>query len=1178
MRGMYRFISAVPVAMLATLLLTMSATAQQPTWRTFSTSTVVGLPINATTAMTQSSDGRLWVGTEAGLRYFFGGSFHTETAMPTAVLNDGIHILLATADGILWVGTAGGLYRRWPDGSWDQQDLMRKAGLQTSSVDALFLDSRGMVWVGGQEGDCGLAKWDGAAWKSIMTDNGALCTVSLAEDLDGRIWVADPVRIHVLQSDRLVKTVDVLDGLASGAPLRLLWRDTDGDMWLATGAGLVRFAGLNVSRIWRAEDGLKSSSVYAIQGDGLEGLWVGTDSSLVHLDEDSVHEVYTKHEGLAGQWVRSLLRDREGNLWVGTDDGISYSPIGSWAIEGDVLVNRLPVNAILVGSSGGDYLATGNGVLHRAPNATWSLLNKGLPAQTVTALSQDHAGIVWAGTSSGLAWLDDQQWVAEARVPATTTVTALLPDNQGALWVGTYSGLYRLTGSTRDFYDTTDGVLGQSVVLSIWKTRAGNIWVGTLNGGASCLCQGRWAHISRESTQRGLVDNTVLAGLEDSSGNLWFGTSMGLSRLQAGAELTDLRAWHTFADTLLGVTLVNSLWEDVARPAGNVWVGTRHGLCLIKDNDVGLPFTREDGLSDDWVYRLGQGANGALWIGTGSGLTYHRDAMQIPLIQVDTPEVDGTRCDQRCLSGVSYRSKTVVFNYMGSDLGDLDGLRYRYSLVFSTGSGPAQVEKGLTAASLYSKKLVSGTTYTFTVSALDRDFNESADVTRFLRVDAMTPWDSVRDSRFFPVIGLGVILLSLIGGARGYLTLRQRFRYPYLDLKASLCPTEVPETYQVRIHTTRGPRFLAGFRQRFGGLSGWAQGITPSQQVLGPVWEIDSDLEKKARRLSAGQSDELLFRHTGELLYARIFSPAATTYLKQHLSIRSRVPRLRRKGVRLRLCLEAAPECNDLPWELLYEEQIGFLGRRSDLALVRYVEPAEEWKPQLAGARLRILVVMAQPDNPDIGNLDLRAEKTRLDNIAQREQSHIELEYLFGVNAAQILGVQISEPEHLPQRLEAQLTAGWDVVHFVGHAGQDLEPREGEGDIVLWCEDNRGGYQALGPDRLRSWLQALSLETRAPKVVVLNACRTADVKSRLIQALLDGGVGAVIGMQWPMQDVAASAFTEGFYGTLVRHGQVDHAVSMGRSRIAANAGSGERDWAAPVLVMQTANGLVFRRE
>src|SRR5271155_3148488 len=67
-------------------------------------------------AITQTADGYLWIGTEAGLVRFDGISFVPWTPPNGEALpSSRIHSLLGTSDGSLWIGTARGL-ARWSEG------------------------------------------------------------------------------------------------------------------------------------------------------------------------------------------------------------------------------------------------------------------------------------------------------------------------------------------------------------------------------------------------------------------------------------------------------------------------------------------------------------------------------------------------------------------------------------------------------------------------------------------------------------------------------------------------------------------------------------------------------------------------------------------------------------------------------------------------------------------------------------------------------------------------------------------------------------------------------------------------------------------------------------------------------------------------------------------------------
>jgi hypothetical protein len=98
-------------------------------------------------------------------------------------------------------------------------------------------------------------------------------------------------------------------------------------------------------------------------------------------------------------------------------------------------------------------------------------------------------------------------------------------------------------------------------------------------------------------------------------------------------------------------------------------------------------------------------------------------------------------------------------------------------------------------------------------------------------------------------------------------------------------------------------------------------------------------------------------------------------------------------------------------------------------------------------------------------------------------------------------------------------------------------------------------------------------DAESMRLVVLNACHSAAVGS-VSEKLARRGVPAVVGMQHPVYDDMALAFSRRFYGALARTRPVDWAVARGRQEMLA-AGKG-LDWAIPALFMSSSDGRLFR--
>ncbi|MEJ1931600.1 two-component regulator propeller domain-containing protein, partial [Nostoc sp. NIES-2111] len=108
-----------------------------------------GLPQNTVQAIAQSTDGYIWLGTEAGLVRFNGRAFRTYTQANTPEMrSDSVLSLLARPDGGLWVGTRSGLILRRGEKS---RSISKGMGSH-EGIRALAQDEAGNLWVGTNRG------------------------------------------------------------------------------------------------------------------------------------------------------------------------------------------------------------------------------------------------------------------------------------------------------------------------------------------------------------------------------------------------------------------------------------------------------------------------------------------------------------------------------------------------------------------------------------------------------------------------------------------------------------------------------------------------------------------------------------------------------------------------------------------------------------------------------------------------------------------------------------------------------------------------------------------------------------------------------------------------------------------------------------------------------------------
>jgi hypothetical protein len=262
------------------------------------------------------------------------------------------------------------------------------------------------------------------------------------------------------------------------------------------------------------------------------------------------------------------------------------------------------------------------------------------------------------------------------------------------------------------------------------------------------------------------------------------------------------------------------------------------------------------------------------------------------------------------------------------------------------------------------------------------------------------------------------------------------------------------------------------------------------------------------------------------------------------------------EGLRLRLQLTDAPEIAGLPWELLYDRRTASYPAQSERTpLVRFLEVPQPPRPLTVNGPLRVLVVLSSPT--DLPELDVEAEWRRMQDM---------------LDARVATGTVILD--RLPSPTTADL-AGWlrshevNVLHVIGHGDYDENQQEG----VLYFCDQYGRSVAVPPSVLGPYLH----DHDPLRLVFLNACQSgrlgaADPFSGMAQRLVQQDCTAVVAMQFPISDGAATTFTGEFYAALADGMPVDQAVTSARKGLLAGFAS---EWATPVLYLNAPDGQVF---
>jgi len=276
-----------------------------------------GLAGNQIESLLTDGEGRLWVGTDAGLNYLRRKSLFT-LSQGEGLGFGATQGLIEVAPGIVWVGKPNdGLYR------WDGKSFNRlfAAGLSPhdSKITSLLVTHDGFCWVATTNSlllykDPIAADDEVKVIKPVQPD-----IISLAEDREGVLWTGTSGgKISLLREGGWLAQTNFLQTNAITA----IVADTDGSMWIGTdGNGLYRIKNGKVHHIGKGE-GLASEAIRTLCVDGQGRLWIGTAGEGLSRWANGRMVNFTPQEGLP-DIISQILEDNIGRLWLGTSRGIA---------------------------------------------------------------------------------------------------------------------------------------------------------------------------------------------------------------------------------------------------------------------------------------------------------------------------------------------------------------------------------------------------------------------------------------------------------------------------------------------------------------------------------------------------------------------------------------------------------------------------------------------------------------------------------------------------------------------------------------------------------------------------------------------------------------------------------------------------------------------------------------
>jgi signal transduction histidine kinase/ligand-binding sensor domain-containing protein len=648
-------------------------------------------------ALAQTEDGYLWIGSPQGLFHFDGVKFEEYKPQPGVELpSHGIYSLLATPDGGLWIAFAPTGLGFLRDGSLTV--FSRPEELPDSQIHSFARDHDGRIWA---STETGLVLREGTRWIPIGHDWNFAPEVirNLFVDREGTLWVATVKIITFLR--RGSKAFELAGAVGRG--ITTLAQARDGRVWFADdGTGEVRPVPIAGHNSYAEDPAVVEDGLHEMLIDREGALWITRyDSGIVRIryperlgnrklgPHDHEFESFEEKDGFSGGFAYKLLEDREGNIWVGCSKGLvqfrhnRVVPVS--------LPQRYQKLVLLAGEDGEISIGT----IHSKPllHIRGESLFVEKVGEQASSVFRGSNGDVWWGCATGI-WRQRGTKFNYFPMPKDTEppnwIYEIIPSrDDGGLWVrlGDF-GTVHFNQGVWNLSDRPKGVPIRGPSAS-YQDPSGRVWLGYTAGQVYVLDGEQATHYSQNDG----LDVGRIKVIRGRGQHIWLGGELGLMFFSEGHfRRVTVAAGEQFG-TVSGIieTVDNGLWLNEMR--GIVQIPQEEIRLFMADPDHHVKYRRfdyMDGLPGAPQMSFTnstavEASDGRLWFATNNGLAWI-DPAHIVRNDVIPPvsilSIGNEKGRQPISSAVKFAAgtHTIEIDYTALSLSIPERVEFRYKL------------------------------------------------------------------------------------------------------------------------------------------------------------------------------------------------------------------------------------------------------------------------------------------------------------------------------------------------------------------------------------------------------------------------------------------------------------------------------------------------------------------
>ena len=580
-------------------------------------------------SITQTTDGYIWIGTEAGLFRFDGVRFVSWSSQEGEQLpSTSITALLGARDGSLWIGTDAGLVHQV-----NGHLLNYRNG--SGFISSILEDVDGEIWI------TRIRIGDNTEPFCNVIDTGVRCygkedgvpafnAGPLVQDAAGNLWIGgdttllrwrpgslDTYKLKALKANAGVDGVEAMTVAADGS----LWV---GMALTGRNAGLQHLVdGTLKSFVAPNLDG-ETLEVMALLEDHQKNLWVGTTHQGIYRIHGSDVDHYRSTDGLSSDSIFTFYEDREGNLWVATAKGLDCFRdlrVSSFSTREGLSADA--VDSVLASQDGTIWVGNTSNLVVLSPGGVPSQAGKALHGHQVTSLLEDHAGRLWAGIDNTLSIYQGRKFSQVRRQDGSPigVVIGMTEDSENNIWaetLGPPGTLIRIRDlKVREEFPSPPMPLARKIVADPQS----GVWLGLVNGDLARYRSGKTEKFSFPQHPESRVTELIAA----SDGSILGATAFGVVGWKNGQQQVL---------TVRNGLPCNNIHALISDKQGDLWLHAQCGLIQIANAEVQRSWKQPDSKLQLRVFDASDGVqpgqghfnasarspDGRLWFANGSVL------------------------------------------------------------------------------------------------------------------------------------------------------------------------------------------------------------------------------------------------------------------------------------------------------------------------------------------------------------------------------------------------------------------------------------------------------------------------------------------------------------------------------------------------------------------------------